>query len=192
MKKNTSLAITTVLVLIMTTACFAYNSSVLDEQTRQDLDKVVSQLDSLSDYTVHLSGHTDNTGSEDRNKQLSKERVIAVKNYLVSKNVDSTKIILAFYGESKPVIANTSEENKALNRRVEITISGEKMNLPIVDTMLSEAEEMNLPQKEAPATALETEEVNVPKDAVSKQKKVRRRLVWTGWRTGFHWSTSRR
>jgi hypothetical protein len=192
MKKNTSLAITTVLVLIMTTVCFAYNSSVLDEQTRQDLDKVVSQLDSLSDYTIHLSGHTDNTGSEDRNKQLSKERVIAVKNYLVSKNVDSTKIILAFYGESKPVIANTSEENKALNRRVEITISGEKMNLPIVDTMLSEAEEMNLPQKEALATALETEEVNIPKDAVSKQKKVRRRLVWTGWRTGFHWSTSRR
>lgn len=144
MKKNASLAITTVLVLIMTTVCFAYNSSVLDEQARLDLDKVVSQLDSLSDYTVHLSGHADNTGSEDHNTQLSKERVVAVKNYLVSKNVDSTKIILAYYGEDKPAIPNTSEENKALNRRVEVTISGEKMNLPLVDTTLSESEQMNI------------------------------------------------
>ncbi len=192
MKKNTSLAITTVIVLIMTTVCFAYNSSVLDQQTRLELDKVVSQLDSLSGYTVHLSGHTDNTGSEDRNKELSKQRVVSVKNYLISKNIDSTKIVLAFYGESKPVIANTSEENKALNRRVEITINGEKTDLPPADTAQSESKQTTIPQKETPVVTPETEKANTTAKAESKQKKVRRRLVWTGWRTGFHWSTARK
>jgi len=85
---------------------------------------------------------------------------------------------------------NTSEDNRALNRRVEITVNGQKTEPappPIVSQTLSEQvkQDTNLFQKQEIQEKLSSEKK-------IKKKKVRRRLVWTGWRTGFHWSTSGR
>lgn len=185
MFQKTILASTLSLISIFVTVCFAYNSSELNSKTCQDLDKIVSQLDSLLDYTIHLSGHTDNTGTNEHNEHLSKRRVIVVKNYLISKNVDSTKITCDFYGEQKPAVPNTSEENMALNRRVEITVKGEKTSPERDQPIVVE------PDKQEPVISRKKQEEHVaPAKQEVKKKKVRRRLVWTGWRTGFHWSTA--
>ena len=191
MKKNTTLALTVSLVLIVMTVCFGFNSSVLDDHSRQSLDNIIYKLDSLSVYNIHLSGHTDNTGPDNYNNKLSEERVIAVKNYLISKNIDSTKITFDFYGERIPAVPNTSEENRALNRRVEVTVSGQK----------TEPETLQIPPQitspeavKQDTTTFQKQEtpVNASSEKKIKKKKVRRRLVWNGWRTGFHWSTSGR
>lgn len=172
------------------TVCFGFNSSVLDDHSRQALDNIVLQLDSLSDYTIHLSGHTDNAGSDTYNEKLSENRARAVRNYFISKNVDSTKIQLDFYGESQPTVPNTTEENRALNRRVEITVSGEKTSITPEKPTSSETA-LPEPKQQYPAiTSKKQEAENIPAKAEIKKKKVRRRLVWTGWRTGYHWSTS--
>lgn len=184
--KNTALSIASTLIVILTTVCFGYNSSILDQKSVQDLDQLVLQLDSLSDYSIDLSGHTDNSGSNLHNNQLSEDRALAVKNYLISKNVDSTKISLMFYGEEQPLLPNTSAENMALNRRVEITINGVKS--------ISEGQTINS-STEAQSEIIspqEDEKTVAPAKSELKKKKAHRRLVWTGWKTGFHWSSTGR
>lgn len=183
---NTTRSLASALIVILTTVCFAYNSSVLDEKSLQELDQVVAQLDSLSDYTIRLGGHTDNTGTNERNSQLSKERALAVRNYLISKNADSTKIVFEFYGEEQPALPNTTQENMALNRRVEVTVSGEKIIPPEVKTIPSDE-----PQEVITTEKQDKKSVATVKSENKKTKK-HRRLVWTGWRTGFHWSTAGR
>lgn len=180
--------IRTVLVTsLVITVFFGLSSYSIDDQTAKSLDDIVLQLASFSDYTIHLSGHTDNTGSAGFNDKLSEQRAIAVKKYLISKNVDSTKIQFDFYGEQKPAFPNTSDVNRALNRRVELTISGQKINIDSIQITPSPPQRIDsvriAPKKQ------ETVEAPVVQKQV-KKKKVRRRLVWTGWRTGFHWSTA--
>ncbi|WP_430405630.1 OmpA family protein [Fluviicola sp.] len=188
MKERANLALTASLILMVITVCFGFNSSVLDNRGQQVLDKFVTQLDSFSDYRINLNGNTDDIGSDSYNEKLSKERAIAVRNYLISKNVDSSKITIDYSGEHKPTVPNTSEENRALNRRVDVAISGEKIKnfqpeIPKQDTVI-------LQKRVDKAISPIQKETKITSSEVHKKKKVRRRLVWTGWRTGFHWSTS--
>jgi OOP family OmpA-OmpF porin len=71
---------------------------------------------------IQLSGHTDNRGRHEMNMKLSRERVDAVKAYLVSKGVESRRISGQGFGGTRPIADNDAEETRALNRRVEFTI----------------------------------------------------------------------
>lgn len=187
MKEKANLVLTASFILIVMTVCFGFNSSILDNRAQKELDAVIIQLDSFSDYKVNLNGHTDDIGSNSYNEKLSKERAIAVRNYLISKKVDSTKITIDYSGEDEPVVPNISEENRAFNRRVELTISGQKRITPQPEIL----KDTVIPQKQVNGTISPVQrEVKITTSEAHKKKKVRRRLVWTGWRTGFHWSTS--
>jgi outer membrane protein OmpA-like peptidoglycan-associated protein len=72
------------------------------------------------DLRIRLDGHTDNNGSEEYNMTLSKNRVQAVKDLLVSNGVDASRIDLYYFGESKPIADNSTEEGQSTNRRVEM------------------------------------------------------------------------
>lgn len=192
MKEKTAFVFKTSFTLIIVAVCFSFNSSSLNTDTKQSLDQIVSKLESLPDYTITLSGHTDNVGSDTYNYKLSESRAIAVRNYLVSKNVDSTKITIEFHGEQDPMIANDSEENRAMNRRVEVLVNAEKAAEKDVETDTQGTVVPELPKPIAAKTPHQQEVNNEPAKTEIKKKKVRRRLVWTGWRTGFHWSTSGR
>lgn len=79
----------------------------------------------LGDYEktmLVIVGHTDDTGAYQYNMTLSKARADSVKQYLVAQNVKPIRIETKGYGPDYPVVANTSEANRALNRRVEIHI----------------------------------------------------------------------
>ena len=70
---------------------------------------------------LEISGHTDNTGSKAHNLKLSQGRADAVKTMLVSKyGIDAKRLTAKGYGDTKPVVPNTSDANKAKNRRVEL------------------------------------------------------------------------
>ena len=72
------------------------------------------------DLKIKLDGHTDDNGSEEYNMELSKNRVQAVKDFLVSNGVAPERIETYYFGESKPITDNSTREGRAQNRRVEM------------------------------------------------------------------------
>lgn len=79
----------------------------------------------LRDYPktmLVIAGHTDDTGPYQYNMNLSQSRADAVKNYLVAQNVQAVRIETQGYGPNYPLVPNSSEANRAQNRRVEIHI----------------------------------------------------------------------
>lgn len=88
-------------------------------------------LDSLSAFmmekpeaVLQISGHTDDVGEENTNMDLSIRRAEAVKEYLTNSGIAADRISTRGFGEIMPKVNNDSDENRALNRRVEIVISG--------------------------------------------------------------------
>ena len=86
------------------------------------LDGLAELLKKHSEWSVKLSGHTDNTGNAAKNLQLSKDRAAAVKDYLVSKGADAANIESEGYGQTKPIASNNTAAGKAKNRRVEVEL----------------------------------------------------------------------
>jgi len=72
---------------------------------------------------VQLSGHTDNTGTADANQKLSLARANAVKQMLVSSGIAADRITTSGYGQDRPTASNDTEEGRAKNRRLELTVT---------------------------------------------------------------------
>ena len=87
---------------------------------RPILDQFANGLASQPNTEVRIIGHTDSTGSDELNDRLSTERAQATKNYLVSRGVDASHVIVAGRGEHEPVAVNSTDAGRARNRRVEI------------------------------------------------------------------------
>jgi outer membrane protein OmpA-like peptidoglycan-associated protein len=69
---------------------------------------------------LEVQGHTDNTGSPAINNPLSQARADAVRNYLISRGVDPSRLVAKGYGDSKPVAPNTTEQGRYQNRRIDL------------------------------------------------------------------------
>lgn len=79
----------------------------------------------LRDYEktmLVIAGHTDDTGAYQYNMNLSQARADSVKQYLIAQNVQAIRLETKGYGPNYPIVPNTSESNRAQNRRVEIHI----------------------------------------------------------------------
>ena len=102
---------------------FDTDSSVLKPNARGLLDDVAGVLMKYPDTNVLVKGHTDNTGSETHNLQLSERRAEAVKNYLITRGVPGPRLQSLGFGESMPVADNSSDSGRQHNRRVELQIA---------------------------------------------------------------------
>ncbi len=102
------------------TITFEENSSDLDRESVRSLNRLLKTMNANKQIEVKLEGHTDNTGDAATNMSLSLERAIAVKNWLVNHDVSANRITTAGYGDTKPIMPNTEEANKATNRRISI------------------------------------------------------------------------
>jgi outer membrane protein OmpA-like peptidoglycan-associated protein len=89
------------------------------------VDKLANILLQHPHIKAEIAGHTDSDGSAIFNQKLSQDRVDSVKARLIEKGIDAARLTAKGYGESKPLVPNTSDENKQKNRRVEINIQGE-------------------------------------------------------------------
>jgi len=102
---------------------FETNKNELLHPSFPELDNLVQFLNEDPSITIAISGHTDNTGNEVKNKLLSEARAKAVSDYLISQGVNSGRIKYRGYGSEKPVATNTTEEGRQQNRRVEFVIN---------------------------------------------------------------------
>ena len=102
---------------------FAVNSSDISPAMRNSLDGVAQSLVNYPNSLVDVMGHTDSTGSDQYNLDLSQRRAMAVTNYLASRGVARARIESIGYGEQYPIADNTTEAGRAQNRRVEIRIT---------------------------------------------------------------------
>ena len=89
----------------------------------QVLGKIAKVINDRKELEILVEGHTDSTGSETYNQQLSERRANSVKNLLVARGVQAQRITITGYGESQPVATNATPEGRQMNRRVEIRIN---------------------------------------------------------------------
>ncbi len=96
----------------------------LRPESKSELDKLVSLLNDNPNLKIQIDGHTDKMGQEKDNIQLSNNRAKAVVDYLLSKAVYTQRLTYKGYGSTKPVADNTTEQGRALNRRTELSVTG--------------------------------------------------------------------
>ncbi len=103
---------------------FETGSAKLTEDSKYELDNLVTALNTYPGMSIAIAGHTDNVGEPGANMLLSVERANAVANYLITRGVSGSRLKASGYGDTKPAVPNDTPENQAKNRRTEFTILG--------------------------------------------------------------------
>lgn len=101
---------------------FATGQSYITSGFHATLNDVAKVLVKFDKTFLSIEGHTDSSGAADFNQKLSEQRATSVKSYLTNQNILAARLNTTGYGETQPVAANNTAQNKALNRRVEIQI----------------------------------------------------------------------
>jgi outer membrane protein OmpA-like peptidoglycan-associated protein len=102
---------------------FDFDKSAVKAIEKSKIDKLVTLLKENSNYSVNITGHADNVGSDDYNLNLSKNRNASVVRAITAAGIKKNRILSTKpLGESNPVATNDTEEGRALNRRVEFEV----------------------------------------------------------------------
>jgi outer membrane protein OmpA-like peptidoglycan-associated protein len=101
---------------------FDVDKAALKNEYKSELSELATILNKYNDTNILLAGHTDSTGSEDYNLELSRRRAQSVADYLGAQNVDTSRSIVEGYGESQPIASNETLEGRSQNRRVEVAV----------------------------------------------------------------------
>lgn len=101
---------------------FDFDSASLRADFFEVLDSVALVLEEFDQTVLVIDGHTDSTGSRSYNMELSERRAETVGRYLINQGVAPVRIDTYGYGPDHPVASNETEEGRAANRRVELTL----------------------------------------------------------------------
>ena len=102
---------------------FEFDSAELNQHNRELLSRVAGILLVSKAYGLSVFGYTDDIGTAEYNQQLSLRRAKAVEDYLVQSGIDPAIINVKGYGKTSPLVAGTSADSRAKNRRVEIALT---------------------------------------------------------------------
>jgi len=102
---------------------FDTDSAIVRPGLYSEIDRIANILIKYPNTVIQVEGHTDSTGTESYNMDLSARRAEAVKNILVNKGVEPSRILTLAFGESKPIASNDYDYGRAQNRRVEIKVA---------------------------------------------------------------------
>src|SRR5581483_7463636 len=103
---------------------FATNDAVLLPESFPVLDEVIALLKASSEVigTIEIAGHADDTGTDEWNQRLSKQRAEAVVKYLIDHGIPKRRVRAVGYGNTRPLVKETTDEARARNRRVEMRV----------------------------------------------------------------------
>lgn len=102
---------------------FASNKSAIVSSSLPSLDRLAEIMTEDGGLILSIEGHTDSVGNDEYNLELSRERALAVKNYLIGKGVAPKRITSTGYGETQPLESNSTIDGRNRNRRVELNFS---------------------------------------------------------------------
>ncbi|MFN5319156.1 MAG: OmpA family protein [Bacteroidia bacterium] len=108
--------------IVLKNIFFESGSATLDSKSETELNTLFEFLSNNATLKIEIGGHTDNVGVDEANLKLSEDRALAVKNFLVEKGIQSTRINAKGYGETVPVAPNTDEAGRKQNRRTEFVV----------------------------------------------------------------------
>jgi len=103
---------------------FDFDKASLRADPEPALNQVLALMKDEPALAVEIGGHTDNVGKPDYNMKLSEGRAASVVQWLVSRGVATTRLSSHGYGDTQPLVANNTDENRARNRRVELKRKG--------------------------------------------------------------------
>ena len=101
---------------------FAVAAAALEPDSGPLIDALAEILARCPEVAVEIAGHTDSDGSEAANRRLSQERAAAVRQALTERGIAAERLSAVGYGQAQPVAPNDTPENKARNRRIELTV----------------------------------------------------------------------
>ncbi|MEO7080508.1 MAG: OmpA family protein [Flavobacteriales bacterium] len=102
---------------------FEFGKATLTPESKTELDQLADMMIDYPLLRIEVEGHTDDIGSDASNLTLSQDRAQAVVDFLRNRKVEKERITSKGYGETKPLVPNDSEANRALNRRVEFRVT---------------------------------------------------------------------
>ena len=106
---------------------FDFDKSTIKPESRPALELAAKMLTENPSINVEIQGHTDSKGSDSYNLSLSDRRAASVVLYLVQNlGIERSRLTSRGYGESMPIATNDTDDGRALNRRVEFAVTGEK------------------------------------------------------------------
>ena len=108
--------------VILKNIFFDFASAKLLNESKAELQQLIQFLRDNPDVKIRITGHTDNTGTQAYNLDLSQNRARAVANYLLNEGIAMTRVSYKGMGFSEPIADNKTEEGRAQNRRTELLI----------------------------------------------------------------------
>ncbi|HEX2779351.1 MAG TPA: OmpA family protein [Gemmatimonadaceae bacterium] len=112
------------LVISLSDILFDVNQATLKAGAAQNVQKIAAILNQYPDYNISVEGHTDASGSDAYNQDLSERRAASVREALVAGGVAASRISSKGFGESQPVASNDTPSGRQQNRRVEVIVLG--------------------------------------------------------------------
>jgi outer membrane protein OmpA-like peptidoglycan-associated protein/tetratricopeptide (TPR) repeat protein len=109
-------------IIVLKNIFFDVNQFNLKPESQVELDKVVQLMKDNPTLAIQINGHTDNVGKPADNLKLSENRASEVVKYLEEKGIPSSRLSFKGFGATQPVADNTTEENRAKNRRTELKV----------------------------------------------------------------------
>lgn len=101
---------------------FDFDKATLRPEAKVILNEAAALLTTHERVVVEVAGHTDGIGSDEYNQGLSERRANAVRDYLVERGINASRLTARGYGESRPVATNDTDEGRQENRRVELVV----------------------------------------------------------------------
>ncbi|MBN8652871.1 MAG: OmpA family protein [Cytophagales bacterium] len=108
--------------ILLNNVFFEQGKPILKSQSFPELDRLAQILEENPTIKIEIQGHTDNVGNKLALQELSENRVMAVREYLINKGIKKDRITGKGFGPNKPIAPNDTEENRQRNRRVEFQI----------------------------------------------------------------------
>ncbi len=133
------------LIVNMSDVLFDFNQSTLKPGAREKLAKVSGILLAYPTLKISVEGHTDSIGSDDYNMKLSQKRADAVRDYLVSNQINPANVQSVGMGKANPVASNDTAAGRQENRRVEMVVSGDVIGQSITTTEVSRPSSQEAP-----------------------------------------------
>lgn len=108
--------------IVLKNIFYDFDKATLRSESTNELERLMKLLNEMPNLKIEISSHTDSKGANEYNFKLSENRAKSVVEYLISKGIDSTRLLSKGYGEEKPIATNDTDDGRQLNRRTEFKI----------------------------------------------------------------------